>query len=69
MPSYYVNRQPQSTGEHEVHEHNCPHGAAATNRADLGFHTSCHTAVTAAGLAGFKNVDGCGHCCAACNTR
>lgn len=70
MPRYCVNRQAQETGEHEVHnlDAGCQHLPDYSNRLDLGWHTDCHSAVSAAKQY-YSNVDGCYYCCNACHTR
>jgi hypothetical protein len=69
MPDFYVNKNPQPTGEHEVHEKGvCPHPPDISNRLDLGWHASCHGAVIKARTI-YSNVDGCYWCCNACHTR
>ena len=70
MGTYCVNKNAQSTGEHEVHEVKCtsptlPH---PTNRVDLGWHADCHSAVRKA-REHYSNVDGCRNCCFPCHTR
>lgn len=38
MPRYYVNREQQPNGDHEVHREICNH--LPSNRLDLGTHAS-----------------------------
>lgn len=45
MSNYLVNSQPQSTGEHEVHEERCRHLPNVENRQNLGWHADCKSAV------------------------
>lgn len=68
MANYYVNNNPQPTGEHEVHEHGCPHLAFIRSSTPLGWHQGCRTAVMAARQR-FANVDGCATCSPVCHTR
>lgn len=68
MPSYYVNKNPQSDGYHEVHTTGCPHPPNPENRVSLGIHISCKSAVTAAKKL-YPKSDGCAHCCKSCHTR
>ena len=68
MATYYVNDNPQPTGEHEVHQEDCFWLNLATSSTSLGDHSSCHTAVRAA-RSYYSDVDGCAHCCEACHTR
>ena len=68
MRYYYVNKNAQSTGEHEVHTHGCPHPPNSENRKLLGIFASCEGAVQTAGKI-YSNVDGCAYCCQKCHTR
>lgn len=72
MERYYVNRNAQHAqhGEHEVHRTYapCPTHAQPSNQDDLGFHSTCQSALAAARLKGYHPVDGCGHCVKDCHT-
>ncbi len=70
MANYCVNKNAQSTGEHEVHntDASCSYCPDPNNRVNLGNHSDCHSAVTAA-KAHYPNVDGCYYCCKPCHTR
>jgi hypothetical protein len=48
MPQYYVNKNAQENGDHEVHEETCAYLPAPANRVALGWHPSCHGAVAEA---------------------
>ncbi len=65
---YYVNKNAQPTGEHEVHEETCSYLPSPNNRKDLGEFSSCHGAVQRAKEL-YSNVDGCYYCCKPCHTR
>lgn len=67
---YCVNKNPQETGEHEVHDVSCesPHLPKPENRIELGWHPDCHSALEEA-RRHYLNVDGCAECCASCHTR
>ncbi|HPL92920.1 MAG TPA: hypothetical protein PLB38_01395 [bacterium] len=67
--NYYVNINPQKTGEHEVHTENCGWRPLAPNAIFLGCFTNCQDAIKAAKAKGFKNVDGCYYCCKQCHTK
>ena len=67
MPSYYVNRQAQSNGDHEVHKSDCKYLPSTENRIYLGEFPSCHGAVQAA-RGYFDQVDGCYFCSPDCHT-
>lgn len=65
MARYYVNRETDRQGDHEVHTSTCsrlPH-----NRIDLGDHFSCYTAVMAAKQF-FARSNGCYYCSTVCHT-
>lgn len=66
MTHYYVNQQPQSTGEHEVHADGCH--VMPNSKTSLGYHETCSTAVQAAKVH-YAKVDGCYHCARPCHTR
>lgn len=68
MPTYYVNRNAQPTGEHEVHQERCPTPASPSNQQTLGYFTGCREAVVAA-RKHYANVDGCANCCPECHKR
>jgi hypothetical protein len=70
MHQYCVNRQPQPTGEHEVHNlgANCPYLPEYKNQYELGSFSDCSTAISVAKVF-YNSVDGCAHCCPDCHTR
>lgn len=69
MKKYYVNKNAQSTGEHEVHLYNdCPTPADSANRQDLGYHADCKSALRKA-KDYYDNVDGCNNCIPACHSK
>ena len=68
MPHYYVNKNPQPTGEHEVHRAGCDWMPKPENRIFLGDYATCGPAKKAA-LVYYDNVDGCAHCSPACHSR
>ncbi len=68
MPDFYVNKNAQDDGYHEVHENGCTQGAKPENQDDLGWHSDCHGAVQEAGER-YDKVDGCAYCCDDCHTR
>lgn len=41
MAQYFVNRNKQANGDHEVHTSSCIYLPAPQNRLDLGYHTTC----------------------------
>ena len=48
MKKYYVNKNAQSNGDHEVHDQDCTYLPAVDNRKYLGDFLSCGGAVTEA---------------------
>lgn len=67
MPRYYVNKNAQDSGDHEVHTTGCSHMPDLDNCYYLGIYTNCRPAVRAASHY-FDQVDGCFYCCNECNT-
>lgn len=65
---YYVNKNAQSKGEHEVHTSSCSYLPDADNRIYLGDFSNCKEAVKEARKY-YDNVDGCYYCCNDCHTR
>lgn len=71
MSYYIINKNPQSNGDHEVHEKqaNCEHMPNTENQINLGWHSSCYEAVAYAKQQWPNNrINGCFYCCNACHT-
>jgi hypothetical protein len=68
MALYYVNKNAQTTGEHEVHTSTCLFLPSIENRIFLGDFDNCAEAVREAKKY-YSNVDGCYYCCYPCHTR
>ncbi|MEZ6030414.1 MAG: hypothetical protein R3C46_11760 [Hyphomonadaceae bacterium] len=68
MARYYVNKNAQSSGEHEVHEFSCSFLPQPENRIYLGEFSSCGPAIQEA-RRHYSNVDGCYYCCPACHKK
>jgi len=68
MARYYVNKQAQANGDHEVHKEDCSFLPAVDNRLYVGDFVSCQPAVQAA-KAYYAAADGCAFCSPACNLR
>lgn len=68
MDYYYVNKNAQSGGEHEVHKASCKELPLSENLIALGYFSNCADAVREA-RKHYANVDGCWYCCRACHTR
>ncbi len=66
MANYYVNKNAQPGGEHEVHTGSCNYLPDADNRIYLGNFDTCAEAVRAA-KSYYSNVDGCYYCCRLCH--
>lgn len=64
---YYVNKNAQANGDHEVHQAGCAWLPAAANRLYLGMFYGCHAAVAEARKY-YRQVNGCFHCSTACHT-
>ena len=67
MANYYVNKQAQSNGDHEVHNETCSYLPTAANRKYLGEFTSCVSAVVES-KKHYPNSNGCYYCSRACHT-
>jgi len=68
MADYYVNRNAQPTGEHEVHASGCPTFPDSQNAKYLGYFSHCRDAVTKA-KEFYDNVDGCKNCSIECHNK
>lgn len=68
MKSYYVNKHPQSNGDHEVHDAGCTYLPLEENRKYLGLFSDCKGAVKKAKET-YATADGCKTCSPACHTR
>jgi hypothetical protein len=68
MAQYYVNKNGQSNGDHEVHKSGCSYMPMAHNRIALGDYSTCSPAVNAARQY-YSQVNGCYYCSNACHTQ
>ena len=68
MSIYYVNKNAQDSGEHEVHKVSCKYLPSKDNLIYLGDFPTCAEAVREA-RKNFSNVDGCYYCCFPCNRK
>lgn len=64
---YYVNKNAQADGDHEVHTAGCSFLPEEANRLYLGEFSSCSPAVTEA-RKHYRQVNGCFYCSRACHT-
>lgn len=67
MTHYYVNRQAQANGDHEVHTASCAVLPNEQNRLYLGDFSTCRDAVAAAKRQ-YPQSNGCFYCSLACHT-
>ncbi len=67
MANYYVNKNAQLNGDHEVHVAGCKWLPLPENRIYLGAFPSCVPAVTKA-RGHYTQVNGCFHCSEKCHT-
>lgn len=66
MDTYYVNKNEQSNGDHEVHTGICKYLPSYENRMYLGNFSTCAEAVREAKKT-YSKADGCFYCCNACH--
>ncbi len=67
MARYYVNKNAQSNGDHEVHRQGCTFIPLSENRIYLGEHTRCKSAIRKA-KEYYNQVNGCYYCSNDCHT-
>lgn len=67
MSKYYVNKNAQSNGDHEVHKEGCSYMPNSENKIYLGEFSTCSAAVIAARIS-YTQVNGCYYCSNACHT-
>jgi hypothetical protein len=68
MADYYVNKNVQANGDHEVHRDPCSYMPDANNRIYLGQFDNCQAAVKEA-KRHYSQVNGCYYCSKACHTQ
>ena len=64
---YYVNKNAQANGDHEVHTASCAFLPDPDNRLYLGDFTNCRDAVKEA-KKHYRQSDGCYYCSPECHT-
>lgn len=69
MTRYYLNKNAQPTGEHEVHKSTCSFLPKEENRVYLGLFSNANEAVKEAKSRGYKTADGCYFCSSEAHTR
>lgn len=67
MGKYYVNKNAQTNGDHEVHVSSCSYLPLQSNLQYLGDFTTCTLAVLEAKKY-YKQSNGCYFCCKNCHT-
>lgn len=67
MSRYYVNKNAQSNGDHEVHKSGCDRMPEEANRLYLGDFSNCREAVAAAKKY-YTQSNGCFYCSRECHT-
>lgn len=67
MSDYYVNKNAQSNGDHEVHKSGCSYLPNKENRIFLGNFSECYSALVRARQR-YSQVDGCYYCSNACHS-
>lgn len=67
MTHYYVNKNAQSNGDHEVHTGECKFLPDVTNQKYLGYFSNCRYAVLEAKKY-YTQVNGCKFCAIDCHT-
>lgn len=68
MKNYYVNRNEQVNGDHEVHTSDCNYLPKPENRIYLGSFSNCRDAVIEA-KKHYRQSNGCYYCSRECHTR
>ena len=67
MARYYVNKNPQNNGDHEVHKVGCPWLLKVVAKIYLGDFTGCQGAVKEA-RKHYAKSNGCYYCSNKCHT-
>jgi hypothetical protein len=67
MTQYYVNKNSQPNGDHEVHTESCPYLPSLSNRLYLGTFSNCADAVREA-KRHYTKANGCYTCSRPCHT-
>lgn len=68
MKKYYVNKNAQSKGDHEVHDETCSRLPNSENRIYLGEFSNCKSAVEEA-RRHYNKVNGCYYCSKDCHKQ
>lgn len=65
---YYVNKNSQSNGDHEVHKEGCSYMPELANRQYLGDFSNCRDAVRESKQRHYTQSNGCYWCSKECHT-
>jgi len=68
MARYYVNKNAQNNGDHEVHKEGCSYLPEPQNRTFLGDFDNCRDAVRES-KKHYKQTNGCFYCSRECHTQ
>lgn len=68
MALYYVNKNAQANGDHEVHTTGCSFMPLVENRILLGDFTNCQHAVAKSKRDYYSQSNGCYYCAKPCHT-
>lgn len=66
MAKYYVNKNAQSNGDHEVHKDGCSYMPLSENKLYLGEFSNCKDAVKKSKET-YPQSNGCYYCCNECH--
>jgi hypothetical protein len=69
MDAYYVNKNAQPNGDHEVHKDGCAWMPEPQHKMYLGYFSNCHDAVKEAKKTFPTTADGCHYCCPECDLK
>jgi hypothetical protein len=69
MNLYYVNKNAQANGDHEVHKSTCSYLPEPQHQLYLGYFSNCQDAVKEAKKTYPFFADGCHYCCPECDLR
>ena len=67
MTKYYVNKNEQPNGDHEIHKETCEYLPKEKNRISLGEFKNCKEAIRRARIY-YEQVNGCVYCSEECHT-
>lgn len=67
---YYLNKNPQSSGQYELHTENCTFLKMTNDKEYIGYFSNCYEAIEEAKSKNpliANKIDGCAFCCRPCN--